>query len=130
MSDNYPGPERRSNDQAWATFANQLAALHADVGDIKAGMSEFRDGMRELSQAIVKLALVEERQAQAMQAMERAFKALERLDQKVDALTGRVTELEKAEPEQARTAEWVDRAVWAAAAAACATLASKLGLLS
>lgn len=129
MTDSYCGQERRTSDTAWSTFANQLSALHADVGDIKAGMQEFRDGMRELSAAILKLALVEERQAQSMQSLERAFKLLEKLEAKVESVSQRVTELEKAEPAQARTSEWVDRAVWALAAAAAAALASKLGLI-
>lgn len=63
MTEPYIGPERRSSEQAWSTFAKQLANLHADVGDIKAGMADFKDGMKELAAAILKLALVEERQS-------------------------------------------------------------------
>lgn len=127
MADPYNGVERRDNEQAWAAFAKQLSVLHADVGDIKSGMVDFKEGMKELSQAILKLALVEERQAHASQAMERSFRLLEKLEQRVDGIALRVTELEKSEPAQSRTAEWVDRAVWAAAAAAVAAAASKLG---
>lgn len=125
----YCAPERRSNDQSWSAFTNQLAALHADVGDIKAGMQDFREGMKELAAAILKLALVEERQAQASQAIERCFKMAEKLEQRVEVVTSRVTELEKSEPSQTRAAEWVDRAVWAAASAAVMMFASKVGLL-
>ena len=128
MTDPYCGPERRQ-ESAWTTFANQLAALHSDVGEIKTGMQEFRGGMRELSAAILKLALVEERQTQSMQALERAFKLLEKLDARIEAVSLRVTELEKAEPGQARTSAWVDRAVWAIVAFTAATLASKLGMI-
>lgn len=129
MTDHYCGPDRRQTDSAWTTFANQLAALHSDVGEIKTGMQEFRDGMRELSAAILKLALVEERQAQSMQALERAFKLLEKLDTKLEAVSLRVTELEKAEPGQARTSAWVDRAVWSIVAFTAAMVASKLGMI-
>lgn len=129
MIDDYTGPERRDNEQAWSAFAKQLSVLHADVGDIKSGMSDFRDGMKELSSAILKLALVEERQAHASQAMERAFRLLEKLEQRVDGIALRVTELEKTEPMQAKTSEWVERALWAAASAALMFIASKSGLI-
>lgn len=122
-------PDTRPNDTVWAAFTSQLSVLHSDVGEIKNGMNEFREGMKELSAAVLKLALVEERQTQSMRAMDRAFILLEKLTERVDAVAARVGELEKAEPEQARVAEWVNRAVWAAAAAACAALAAKLGLM-
>lgn len=126
----YSGPERRDNEQAWATFAKQLSLLHSDVGEIKSGMADFREGMKELSSAILKLALVEERQAHASQAMERAFRLLEKLEQRVDGVALRVTELEKADQNQSRTSAWVDRGVWAAATAAVLYIAAKSGLIS
>lgn len=129
MTDEFCGKDRRQNDQAWAALATQLAELHSDVGEIKSGMSDFRDGMRELATAITKLALVEERQSQAGQAIERCFKLAERLEGKIEAVSSRVTELEKAEPQQARTSEWVDRAIWGIVAATAAAAASKLGVL-
>jgi len=92
-------------------------------------MADFKDGMKELSAAILKLALVEERQAHASQAMERSFRLLEKLEQRVDGIAIRVTELEKAEPNQKRAADWVDRAVWAAATAAVVYIAAKSGLM-
>lgn len=129
MSDNYTGPERWSSEQAWSTFAKQLAVLHSDVSDIKSGMADFKDGMKELAAAILKLALVEERQANTAQALERAFKLLEKLDQRVDGIALRVTELEKAEPMQNKAAEWTERLLWAAASAALMFIAAKSGLV-
>lgn len=129
MSDSYIGPERRSSEQAWASFAKQLAVLHADVGDIKSGMADFKDGMKELAAAILKLALVEERQANTAQALERAFKLLEKLDQKVEAVAERVHTLEKSEPLQNKAAEWAERLLWAAASAALMLIAAKSGLV-
>lgn len=129
MTDQYCGPERRETEQTWSAFTKHLANLHADVGDIKAGMQDFRDGMKELAAAILKLALVEERQAQAGQAIERCFKLAEKLETKLDGAIERVVELEKAEPAQNKAAEWVDRAVWAIVSAAGMLTASKLGLL-
>ena len=129
MSAPYVGPERREAEQAWSAFTKQLANLHADVGDIKAGMQDFRDGMKELAAAILKLALVEERQAQAGQAIERCFKLAEKLEVKLDGAIERIVELEKAEPAQNKAAEWVDRAVWAIVSGASMLAASKLGVL-
>lgn len=129
MSAPYAGPERRDTEQAWSAFTKQLANLHADVGDIKAGMQDFRDGMKELAAAILKLALVEERQAQAGQAIERCFKLAEKLEIKLDGAIERIVELEKAEPTQSKAAEWVDRAVWAVVSAAGMFTAAKLGVL-
>ena len=129
MSDQYSGPERRSPESAWVEFSKQLASLHCDVGEIKVGMSDFRTGMKEMTKAITKLALVEERQTHASQAIERCFKAAERLQASLDKLDGRVAELERSEPSQNRAAEWVDRAVWAAASASVAMFAAKSGML-
>lgn len=129
MNEQYHGPERRSPEQAWVEFAKQLSSLHCDVGEIKVGMSDFRAGMKELTQAITKLALVEERQTHASQAIERCFKAAERLQASLEKLDSRVTELEKSEPAQSKAAEWIDRAVWAAASGTVAMAAAKLGFL-
>lgn len=129
MSDNYIGPERRTTEQAWKAFSVQLASLHSDVGDIKAGMQDFKEGMRELAAAILKLALVEERQAQAGQALERAFKLLEKMEAKLDGAINRITELEKSEPAQNRAADWMDRIVWAIVSAAGMFVATKVGVL-
>ena len=129
MNEQYVGPERRSSEQAWSTFAKQLAVLHADVGDIKSGMADFKAGMKELAAAILKLALVEERQTNTAQALERAFMLLEKLDKKVDAVVERVHELEKSEPMQNKAAEWTERLLWAAASAALMFIAAKSGLV-
>lgn len=129
MTEQYIGSERRSSEQAWATFTKQLATLHADVGDIKAGMADFKDGLKELAAAILKLALVEERQNHAAQALERAFVALEKLEKKLDGVSNRVAELEKSEPMQNKAAEWTERLLWAAASAALMFIATKAGLV-
>lgn len=129
MNEQHIAPERRSSEQAWSTFAKQLAVLHADVGDIKSGMADFKAGMKELAAAILKLALVEERQTNTAQALERAFTLLEKLDKKVDAVVERVHELEKSEPMQNKAAEWTERLLWAAASAALMFIAAKSGLV-
>ena len=89
--------------------------LHEDVGDIKSAL-------KDLTSAITRLALVEERMATASAAQERAFKALAEMEKKV-------VEIEKILASQTRTTTWVERGVWAAAAAACVYIAKKVGLL-
>ena len=104
------------------------SVLHADVGVIKTSMTSFSDGMDRLTKAVTQLAVVEERQTHAQQAQERLFKAHDEIRVDVKAVAARVSELEKSEPGQTRAAEWVDRAVWAAASAAVMMAAAKAGL--
>lgn len=98
-----------------AVLSQRLETLHEDVGEVKVAL-------RSLSEAITKLALVEERQSQTSQALERAFVAIERIDTRLGAL-------EAATVDHRRINIWVDRMVWAAAAAACVFAAKKVGLL-
>lgn len=98
-----------------AVLTTKLETLHDDVGEIK-------DALRVLSDAITKLALVEERQVQTSQALERAFQAIERID-------GRVDNLEQVAVNSKRTSDWIDRAVWAVAAAGAVYAAKAVGLL-
>lgn len=107
------GPERRPDPLSLSLA--RMESLHSDVGEIKAAL-------KDLTQAITKLALIEERQAQASLALERAFMAMSKLED-------RVQELERAEPTNARTSEWVDRVVWSAAGLAAMFAAAKVGLL-
>lgn len=110
-------------------LAQRLEALHGDVGDIKAAL-------RDLANAVTRLAVVEERQQQAAAAQERGFRALERVEARVstlehqlpDRLDQRLASLEQQAPAAGRTAAWVDRAVWAAAAAGVMYVAKSGGL--
>jgi aminoglycoside phosphotransferase (APT) family kinase protein len=99
-----------------------MATLHADVVEVKSAI-------KEVASALTKLALVEERQTHHAASQERAFTMLDKIERRMGEHERRIVELEKSEPAQTRTAEWVDRAVWAAAAAACAALAAKVGLI-
>ena len=127
-SDQYTGLDRRSEDRTLAALVTQMGALHADVGVIKTSMTSFSDGMDRLTKAVTQLAVVEERQTHAQQAQERLFKAHDEMRADIKASALRITELEKSEPAQSRAAEWVDRAVWAAASAAVMMAAAKAGL--
>ena len=106
-------PDNNNNDTA--LLAAKLGALHDDVSEIKAALTK-------LSDAITKLALVEERQTQAAAALERAFTAIEKIER-------RLASLEQVQPEQKRTAKWLERAVVAIVAAVAAMFAKKAGLL-
>lgn len=128
MSEQYIGTERRTEDRTLAAMVTQMGALHADVGVIKTSMTSFSDGMDRLTKAVTQLAVVEERQTHAQQAQERLFKAHDEMRADIKANALRITELEKSEPAQSRAAEWVDRAVWAAASAAVMMAAAKAGL--
>ena len=129
MSDQFTGLDRRTEDRTLAALVTQMGALHADVGVIKTSMTNFSDGMERLTRAVTQLAVVEERQTHAQHAQERLFKAQDEMRADVRAVVDRVTELEKAEPGQARTSAWVDRAVWAIVAFTAAAVASKLGMI-
>jgi len=106
---------------------------------IREGVAEMKDAMREMAAAINRLAVIEERQNQDRAALERAFNAIADVDKKHDHTTTRVMEiiekieartraLEMAQPLQNKTAEWVEKALFAAAAAAVMFVAGKAGL--
>lgn len=116
-----PGQDRRAEDK-------YLAAVNLQFNQLRGDVSEIKTSMKDVAQALTKLALVEERQAQSSAAMERAFATISKVDTKVDAVVNRVTQLEKNELNQARIAQWVDRAVWGAVGLLAMYAAAKIGL--
>ena len=103
----------------------RLDSLHADIGDMKSAV-------RDLASAVVRLALIEERQTQASQSLERAFKEIEKCwirieatDARVDA---RIDALEREQPLQKQTSQWVLAAIWGAAAGAAMFAAKQVGM--
>jgi hypothetical protein len=116
------GHDRLAVDPVLAAWNERMGALHADVCEVKAAI-------KEVASALTKLALVEERQTHHAAAQERAFSMMSKLEARLVEHERRLVELEKAEPAQARTSEWVDRMVWAAASGAGMLAASRLGLL-
>lgn len=113
---------RRESDPLLAAFQERLLTLHTDIVEVKSAI-------KEVASALTKLALVEERQTHHTNSMERAFKALERLECRIAEQEKRIIELEKSEPMQHRTSEWVERALWAAAATSVMFVATKVGLI-
>lgn len=110
-----PLQDRRKDDPIVQVIVTRLDALHVDITDMKSAL-------KELAAAILKLAVVEERQMQFQQAQERMFVALERIDARVDVL-------EKAAPASMRTADWLDKAIWAIVVVVGVFIAKKTGLL-
>lgn len=106
-------PENNNNDIS--LLAAKLGALHDDVSEMKAAL-------RDLAGAITKLALVEERQLQTSSALERAFVAIEKME-------ARLGVIERAAVGSRRTAHWLDRALWAAAAAVAIFVGRKVGMI-
>lgn len=88
---------------------------------IREDQHAMRAAIERMSEAVTRLALVEERQAVASSAIDRLAQSLEKLD-------GRLRHLELAEQTQAKTAAWVQAALWALAAAAAMFVAKKVGL--
>ena len=137
-------PNRRASDGAVNVLAERIDGLCTD-------MSEMKHGITKMADALTKLAIVEERQTQTILAQERAFKALERVEERQrlhelvckdqdkevrqliadsnERLSGRVAELEKAEPMQEQTGKWVMAAVWGAAGLLALFVAKQLGLV-
>ena len=89
---------------------------------IREDQHAMRAAIERMSEAVTRLALVEERQAAASTAIERLVQSLEKLDE-------RLRRLEVADPMQTKAAEWVQSAVWAAAAATVMFIAAKAGLI-
>ena len=88
----------------------KLDALAADV-------SEMRAGLTRLADAYSRLAVVEERQSSSNGAIERAFAELRELRAKVSAL-------EQAQPANAQTTAWVNKAIALVIAAVLGAAAS------
>lgn len=100
-------------------IAVRLHALHNELVDMKAAM-------REMSSAIIRLALIEERQAQYALNLERVAASLE-------ALQGRLSTLERAQPlndaQVKHTSKWVDRLAWSAIGLVVMYVLKKVGLI-
>ena len=99
----------------------RIERLTHHIQRIREDQHAMRTAIERMSEAVTRLALVEERQAAASSEIDRMARALEKLDE-------RLRHLEMAEPMQAKATEWVQSAVWAAAAAAVMFMAGKAGL--
>ena len=102
--------------------AARIERLTHHMLSIRDSVDEMKGAMKEMASAITRLALVEERKAAVSSTIERLVQSLEKLDE-------RLRRLEVSEPIQAKAAEWVHSALWAAASAAVVFIAAKEGLI-
>lgn len=79
-----------------ALVQGQLAAMQAQLG-------EMRDAITRLADSYQKLSLLEERQVVTRESLERAF-------EQIDKLSTRVQTLEREQPINSRTTGWVEKA--------------------
>ena len=100
----------------------RIERLTNHIQRIREDQHAMRTAIERMSEAVTRLALVEERQAATSTAIDRLVQSIERLDE-------RLRKLEVSEPLQAKTSEWVQSAVWAAAAVAVMFMAAKAGLI-
>jgi hypothetical protein len=112
---NYPPIQPHASHGLIEVIAVRLDNLHADV-------SGMRDVLKELATAVTKLAVIEERQQQATQALERAFKVLEKVEARLDTI-------EKSQPMQQQSTDWVNRGMWAAVCVLAVFVLKKVGLV-
>ena len=99
-----------------------LQEIHPELRALREDVAEIKGFMAKMSEAIERLARLEERHGNTTAALERAFGAISKLND-------RVTLLEKAQPVQNLTSDWVVRAVWAVAGMALMVLARKAGVM-
>lgn len=104
-----------------ADDAIRIERLTHHIQRIREDQHAMRTAIERMSEAVTRLALVEERQASASTATDRIAHTLEKLDERLRCL-------EVSDPMQTKAAEWVQSAVWAAAAAAVMFMAGKAGL--
>lgn len=117
----FTNTERRVEDKYLTAVNIKFAQLREDVVEIKGTM-------KDVAQALTKLALVEERQAQSSAAMNRAFDNIAKVDHRVDIVVNRVVNLEKADQNHGRVANWVDRVVFGLLGVVGVLILTKLGL--
>ena len=100
----------------------RIERLTHHIQRIREDQHAMRTAIERMSEAVTRLALVEERQSAASNAIDRLAQTLEKLDE-------RLRHLELAEQTQAKTAAWVQAALWALAAAAAKFIAKRVGLI-
>ncbi len=128
-----------------------MQVLATKIEGLAQDITEMRQSVIKMADAFVKFAVIEERQTNTIMAQDRITVTLDRLNLRLDAnekscviqekelraliadtakdLSGRIAELEKAEPMQKQTSNWVVSAVWGAAILAVTIIAKKIGII-
>lgn len=104
------------------TERRQYGDIGLKIGMLHDDVMEMKGAIKDLAKAINRLAVVEERQVQATAALERAFDS-------IGKITDRLTSLEQKAIITGQASVWVERGVWAAAAASLVFIAQKTGLM-
>jgi hypothetical protein len=97
----------------------KIGSLASDIQHIRTDQNAMRAAIERMSEAVTRLALIEERQSSASHAIERIIGLISKLEE-------RVRSLEIAEPAQQKSAEWVDKAIWAALIGALSFIVGKV----
>lgn len=109
------------NDVTIQVIAERINTMQNDVSDLK---DTIRDSMKEMSAAITKLVQMEERQISLNRSHERLSSYHDKMLDKADSIEKRLVELEKAEPMQKRTSEWIEKAFWMVLAGSVSLIAT------
>lgn len=80
--------------------------MQAEIGSIRQSLAEVKNTMSKMADALERLARLEERHANTASALDRAFTALTRLEARIEAI-------ERQQPVQKLTSDWVINLVWA-----------------
>jgi len=111
-----------------------IALIEHRISSIEESHMDLKDAIKELTNAIHKLAIIDERQIQSAITMDKLSAATDKAHSRIDGLTSefakalekakeenqlqratlevRLANLEKAEPIQKKTTEWVERVQW------------------
>lgn len=96
---------------------------------IKNKLHDLEEAMSTMADAFVTLARLEERHASVTEALGRAFAEIAKIQAEIRGLDQQIHEIEKNEPLQTLTSDWVTKAVWAFAGMAAMFVAKKMGVL-
>lgn len=80
--------------------------MQAEIGSIRQSLAEVKNTMSKMADALERLARLEERHANTTSALDRAFSALTKLEARIEAI-------ERQQPVQKLTSDWVINLVWA-----------------
>lgn len=130
------------------TATDTLALIEHRIASIEDSHVDLKDAIKDLTVAINKLAIIDERQVQSALIMDKLSAAIDKAHSRIDGLTSefakalekareecrqhreeldrRIVELEKAEPLQQQTSQWMLAAVWGFAGLVAAGLLHKL----
>jgi translation elongation factor EF-1alpha len=111
-----------------------IALIEHRISSIEESHMDLKDAIKELTNAIHKLAIIDERQIQSAITMDKLSAATDKAHSRIDGLTSefakalekakeenqlqraalevRLSNLEKTEPIQKKTTEWVEKVQW------------------